>query len=108
MKWMLLSLPLILAGCGDAHDHSGHSHGAHAAPPAADKAKDPVCGMEIAKAGARKAEFDAADIHFCSEACEKKFQAEPAKYVKACSCSKTMPDCDCGHCAGKRIPCDCH
>lgn len=109
MKWMLLAIPLVLAAC-EKHDHdhdhgSGkHSHDTQAT--AGDKVKDPVCGMMIAK-GAIKAEHDKADYYFCAEGCRERFQAEPAKYAKACGCTGSMKGCDCGHCGGKRDPCEC-
>jgi YHS domain-containing protein len=109
MKWLLLAIPLVMAAC-EKHDHD-HEHGSgkhsHEAPKvASDKAKDPVCGMTIAK-GDCKAEFDKADYYFCVDVCREKFQAEPTKYVKACGCAASMKSCDCSHCAGKREPCDC-
>lgn len=108
MRWILLALPLALWSCGDHHDGAGHDHHHdEKASASSDKAKDPVCGMEVSKATAKKADFDKADFYMCKDECLKKFQAEPAKYAKACTCAKTMKDCDCGHCAGKREPCDC-
>ncbi len=44
---------------------------------------DPVCGMTIAEKDAvRTAEYEGATYYFCSEACRRKFVADPAKFVK--------------------------
>ncbi len=109
---VVLATVLALASC-DSGSHSGHDHGVHQKSiesakglPGADKVKDPVCGMSIAK-GALKAEFDKADWYFCSDSCREKFTKEPAKYAKACACATTMKNCLCSHCEGKRDPCDC-
>ena len=109
---MILAGALALAGCDSGHDH-GQDHSVAKKSlestkglPGADKVKDPVCGMTIAK-GAVKADFDKADWYFCSESCREKFTKEPAKYAKACACAKTMKNCACEHCEGKRDPCDC-
>lgn len=108
----LAAVAVALAGC-DSGSHGSHDHGVAKKSlesakglPGADKVKDPVCGMMIAK-GAIKADWDKADWHFCSESCREKFTKEPAKYAKACSCAKTMKNCLCTHCEGKREPCDC-
>lgn len=106
MKYgFIWALPLVLAACGK-HDPAAHDHEKKVAAPS-DKAKDPVCGMAVTPSTAKKAEFDKADYFFCSGECVKKFQAEPAKYGKACTCAKSMGKCDCDHCSGKRLPCDC-
>src|SRR5271170_5037630 len=45
-------------------------------------AKDPVCGMSVDPATARrKAEHGAATYYFCSDRCRDKFVAEPARFV---------------------------
>jgi YHS domain-containing protein len=107
MRWLTLALPLLFfTACDSGHDQSGHPHDGAAAA-SGEKVKDPICKMDVSKATARKAEFDKADYYFCSEECLKKFIADPAKYAQACTCAKTMKHCDCGHCAGKREPCDC-
>jgi len=108
MTRILLALPILFAGCDRStpppHEHH-HDHGGM--PSVASKAKDVICQMEVDRTTAKKAEFDKADYFFCSDDCLKKFQAAPATYAKACSCATTMKICDCGHCSGKREPCDC-
>ena len=43
--------------------------------------KDPVCGMEVEAAKAFGASNrNGVTLYFCSEACKKAFDAEPAKY----------------------------
>ena len=47
------------------------------------KVTDPVCGMQLdtAKAAAQ-VQYQAQTYYFCTEACRKQFEADPAKYVK--------------------------
>jgi len=50
----------------------------------ATKVKDPVCGMEINPAqAAGQRDYDGATYFFCSDSCQKKFDADPAQYVTA-------------------------
>jgi len=43
--------------------------------------KDPVCGMEVEAAKAfGVSNHNGTAFYFCSEACKKAFDAEPAKY----------------------------
>lgn len=109
MRSILLSLPLVLslAACGNQGQPPHEGHHDEKAHVQGDKAKDPVCGMAVAKTTTRIAEFDKADYYFCSDTCLASFKADPTKYTKACTCAKTMKHCDCGHCEGKREPCDC-
>ena len=46
------------------------------------KVTDPVCGMIVDPDQAvAKVEYAGKTYHFCSEACHKRFAAEPAKYA---------------------------
>jgi len=46
--------------------------------------KDPVCGMTIEESkAAAKEEYQGTTLHFCSDSCHTKFQANPAQYVPA-------------------------
>ena len=48
------------------------------------RATDPVCGMTIDVAGAAGTrQYDGRTYHFCSAACLRKFDAEPAPYAAA-------------------------
>jgi xanthine dehydrogenase accessory factor len=50
------------------------------------EAIDPVCGMTVEVAGARHvAGYGGRDYYFCCPACERKFEAEPEKYVSPIS-----------------------
>ncbi len=49
--------------------------------PAAEK--DPVCGMDADPTKGIKSEYSGKTYYFCSAACKRKFDAEPAKYVRA-------------------------
>ena len=108
MRHALLALSLVvLAACGSKDDPA--AKGMPAAPAGAgDKAKDPVCGMMVDKAGPLKAIHEGATYHFCADACQKRFQAEPAKFAVHCSCGKTSKKCPCGHCGTKGDTCDCN
>lgn len=45
--------------------------------------KDPVCNMEVDPAKAKyKSDYKGTTYYFCSEACKKKFDASPTKYIK--------------------------
>jgi Cu+-exporting ATPase len=47
-------------------------------------ATDPVCGMTVdEKTAAGKAEYNGQTYYFCSPECQKKFQHDPTKYVRA-------------------------
>ena len=54
------------------------------AEPAADTARDPVCGMTVSIAAARnKAEAGGRTYYFCCAHCREQFLAEPQKYAAA-------------------------
>jgi P-type Cu+ transporter len=43
---------------------------------------DPVCGMEVNPASAEaQCEYNGQTFYFCSEACKRKFDADPERYV---------------------------
>jgi YHS domain-containing protein len=46
-------------------------------------AKDPVCGMMVdEKTAAGKSEYQGKTYYFCATLCKKKFDADPASYLK--------------------------
>ncbi|HEB13763.1 MAG TPA: YHS domain-containing protein [candidate division CPR3 bacterium] len=48
-----------------------------------DKAKDPVCGMNISKkTAAATSEHKDKTFYFCSSTCKDKFDQEPMKYMQ--------------------------
>lgn len=48
------------------------------------KVKDPVCGMELSSAqAAGHRDYGGATYYFCSDSCQKKFDADPAQYATA-------------------------
>ncbi len=82
------------AGSHGSHAHlHGHAHGEHgghhqheqvaASGSASGTLKDPICGMSVTADSAFHAEHEGANYYFCSESCEKKFRADPARYVSA-------------------------
>ena len=54
------------------HDHAHSSEGA---------VTDPVCGMKVDPASARRVEHEGRVFHFCSARCRTKFEAGPARYL---------------------------
>jgi Cu+-exporting ATPase len=42
---------------------------------------DPVCGMTVDETTAASTQFEARTYYFCSEACRKTFDADPAAYA---------------------------
>ncbi|MBI4347129.1 MAG: YHS domain-containing protein [Elusimicrobia bacterium] len=46
--------------------------------------KDPVCGMDVDVApGSPRSTFQGAIFVFCSDACKRSFDADPARYTGA-------------------------
>ncbi len=59
-------------------------------------ALDPVCGMQVQTANApAHTRYDSHDYWFCSDRCQKKFEAAPAKYA-AGNATEPMDDVDDG------------
>ena len=108
-----VAFALTLVGC-DGHDQHEHQH--PTAAPAAGKAQDPVCGMEVDPAATKfKSTSAGKDFAFCSATCKEKFDKNPTPYLMGyCECRTTMPKCDCAHCKAllaKKTPtesCPCH
>lgn len=68
-------------GHDQKHDHQHPKHH-DTAPLGAGEAKDPVCGMSVAKGPeTRHVEHDGETYWFCSENCETKFKADPFYYA---------------------------
>src|SRR6056297_3411978 len=71
--------PYGVKGSGTAM--SPHHHD-DAPAPEAETATDPVCGMQVEiKEGARRRDYGDETFHFCSEGCQKKFDADPYFYA---------------------------
>jgi P-type Cu+ transporter len=58
--------------------HHGHEHGT------AEKAKDPVCGMNVSREHPRGGSFEyrGQAYYFCNPKCRERFAADPAKYLQ--------------------------
>ena len=89
-----------------AHDNSSHGAHDHTQPGHAAEApaiiRDPVCGMTVdPHAGKPTAEHDGRTVHFCSEGCRKKFEADPEVYATAKDpvCGMTVERIDAQHMA---------
>jgi Cu+-exporting ATPase len=62
------------------HGHARHAPGADAA--AAERVKDPVCGMEVdPHTTPHRTEHAGRTHYFCSSGCRAKFVADPARYL---------------------------
>jgi uncharacterized protein len=44
---------------------------------------DPVCGMKVDRAKARRVEHAGRTFYFCSDHCRSAFEADPGKYLRA-------------------------
>jgi Cu+-exporting ATPase len=54
------------------------------------KAIDPVCGMQVAlKSAAGKSEYAGKTYYFCSNGCQQKFDADPARFITATTDDKS-------------------
>lgn len=69
------------------------------------KVIDRVCTMQIDKASSETLTKDGYTYYFCSSDCKTTFANSPEKY--ACICPQLHEGCDCGHCVGKGVPCEC-
>lgn len=66
---------------GNHAAHHGHGHGEMSEGP--DGAlRDPVCGMSVTADSPFRSEHDGHPYFFCSASCQKKFRADPLRYVK--------------------------
>jgi P-type Cu+ transporter len=70
-------------------DHTHH----HAKPDPAPERRDPVCGMLPKPDTLHRTTHDGEEFLFCSAGCKTKFEADPAKYLRA----KEAPDLHHGH-----------
>jgi Cu+-exporting ATPase len=68
-----------------------HAH-AHAEGPAADTAKDPVCGMNVDRRTAKWThQLDGQTHYFCNPRCLEKFRADPSKYLQPKASAAPQP-----------------
>src|SRR6478735_1494810 len=63
-----------------ASEHSHHHHREHGV---AEKAKDPVCGMNVSREQPRGGtfEYQSETYYFCNPKCRERFSADPEKYL---------------------------
>ena len=93
---LVIGLSLAVAGCGEGTDHSSHDHGAPPAkaPEAPAAAPDPnakpyplkvciVSGEALGSMGEpMRFTYKGQEIKLCCKGCDKKFQAEPDKFIE--------------------------
>lgn len=92
---------LLLAACGKPMDPA-------AIKPTVERFKDPVCNMWVEKKkDLYPLLFDGVLYYFCCNDCAITFTNNTAKYAYKCECKKFKRDCQCDHCSGKQVPCDC-
>jgi YHS domain-containing protein len=93
-----LAVVLVITGCDKKEEkteiehehHQGsemHSETEHLDRESGDqkstmKARDPVCGMFVERAGAIEAVFEKETYYFCNEECHRKFLADPHGYLE--------------------------
>ena len=64
-----------------ANTHDGH--GAHSSPSGSgSQLSDPVCGMSVTTSSPHQAKHNDQDYYFCSAACQRKFSADPQRYLE--------------------------
>ena len=62
---------------------------------------DPVCGMAVDPATARRtSEYEGTTYYFCSPACKKAFDADPARYLGGVGTAAVQEGGGCARCAG--------
>jgi len=61
---------------------SGALAPARSGVPAAEPAKDPVCGMAVAAGSSRPVRYEGTDYYFCCTGCRQAFEQDPDAYVK--------------------------
>ncbi len=78
----------IAAAHEDLHAHCGHEAASKRAPKqpgesfsAQGATRDPVCGMTVERNTPYQASYAGARYFFCSDACQKRFEADPVRYV---------------------------
>src|SRR5437868_7035087 len=62
----------------------------HGAPTTGVSARDPVCGVTVRRDVPYTAGYSGTQYFFCSSACQKRFEADPTRYVEAQS--QAAPD----------------
>src|SRR6476469_1320371 len=94
MKETVAGQPQSCAGASRG-PHGGHAHGpAGDASGTAERVRDPVCGMVVdPHTTPHRYQHAGRPYYFCSEGCEAKFQADPAKYLapSAMTASPAVP-----------------
>lgn len=66
------------------HHHRADKPGSLVAEAAGeDKARDPVCGMQVSRDDSKVSKYDGRSYWFCSERCQTKFDADPAAFAGA-------------------------
>ncbi len=89
------------SGCSAEMEHSK----AQTAEEGKEKATDPVCTMEVEKDPKKSIQHEGYTYYFCSKDCMEKFQKDTKKY--ACPCADIHVGCNCYHCTGKKVACEC-
>ena len=91
------------SGCSANMEHSSKAQAAE--EKGEETVTDPVCTMEVKKDPAKSIQHGGYTYYFCSKDCMEKFQKDTKKY--ACPCADIKPGCNCYHCTGKGVACDC-
>jgi YHS domain-containing protein len=78
---MFAGMALLMLYRWDTYANGAHCHPSAVA--ATSGATDPVCGMAVDPATAKRAEHAGTTYHFCSPGCRKAFQQDPTTYLAA-------------------------
>ena len=89
--WALLFFFMMRFGCGAhmmGHGHHGRhrENDGHHTPT---EARDPVCGMTVATAGAKSSVFQGRPYYFCSSKCRDTFEAAPETFTRPPTITET-------------------
>jgi len=72
-----------LAGAhAEARDPAASNRAARDRAPAAEPARDPVCGMAVTAGSSRPVRYEGTDYYFCCAGCRQAFEQDPDAYVK--------------------------
>jgi len=91
--WAVLFFVMMRFGCGAhmmGHGHHGRHHDENDSRQAPVEARDPVCGMTVAIAGAKSSVFQGHPYYFCSSKCRDTFEAAPESFTRPSTVIETV------------------
>lgn len=91
--WALLFFLMMRLGCGAhmmGHSHHRRHHDEDNGRPTPAEARDPVCGMTVAKADAELSVLRGRPYYFCSSECRETFDAAPETFARRSTITETL------------------